>query len=336
MQINTEQASEIITALFQAKLVPMLHGSPGMGKSAIYHQIAKEHRLFVIDHRLSQSEPTDLLGLPFFADKRASYVPFESFPVEGDAIPEGYVGWLLLLDEFTSASIETQAAAYKLVLDRMVGLRKLHPKVLIGCAGNLESDNAIVNPMSTAMQSRLVHLELAMDHEKWIDWAVSNGIDHRITDFIKFKPSMLYTFSPDHTDHTYACARTWEFANRLMKHIDNPKTFLPMLAGVLSEGVAREFLTFCKIYQSLPKLERIETEPDKVEVPQEPSVLFAITGSLANRAKPDNFTQFMKYITRMPEEFQVVTLRETVRRNPAMHNHPAVEKWAAESMKAFF
>ena len=74
-------------------------------------------------------------------------------------------------------------------------------------AGNLETDNAIVQPMSTALQSRLAHLELVVDSKEWVNWATSNGIDHRITSYINFKPGNLYTFNPDHTDKTYASPR---------------------------------------------------------------------------------------------------------------------------------
>ena len=131
----------------------------------------------------------------------------DTFPIEGDAIPKGYSGWLILFDELTSAVPALQAAAYKILLDRMVGLHKLHKNVALMAAGNLETDNAIVHPMSTALQSRLAHLELVVDAMEWVNWAASNQIDHRITSYINFKPGNLYTFSPDHTDNTYASPR---------------------------------------------------------------------------------------------------------------------------------
>ena len=45
---------------FFAGLVPFVQSSPGMGKSSIMRQIAKDLQLQMIDHRLSTSEPTDL------------------------------------------------------------------------------------------------------------------------------------------------------------------------------------------------------------------------------------------------------------------------------------
>lgn len=225
---------------------------------------------------------------------------------------------------------------YKLVLDRMVGQAKLHNNVAIGCAGNLESSNAITTPMGTAMQSRLVHLVLEVSQEKWLNWAIDNNIDHRITDFIKFRPNLMNTFNPEHTEYTYACSRTWEFANRVMKHSDNPDIFRPMLTGILSEGVALEFVSYCQVYHSLPDLAKIATSPETVEVPSEPSILFAITGSLANKMNLDNAAQYMKYINRLPAEFRVVTLREAIRRTPKLISNPAIQQWALNTGQEFF
>lgn len=337
MQVKISQAIPMLAAYIRAKLVPMLVGSPGCGKSQIIYQIAKDYNLKVIDLRLSQCDPTDLAGFPTIDGAKADYVPMKHFPIEGDEIPAGYSGWLLFLDEATSAPPAIQAAAYKLILDRMVGSHHLHKNVAIVAAGNLETDNAIVQPMSTALQSRLVHLELVVDSQEWTDWAADHDIDHRISDFIKFKPGMLYTFSPDHTDKTYACPRTWEFANRVLKVTENGSvTRLPMLAGTLSEGVAREFITFMKIYADLPTIAQISAAPDTVRVPAEPSILFALTGSMAHNATTDNFTQLMKFITRLPVEFQVVTMRETIRRNKTMMSHAAVQKWVSESAANLF
>ena len=337
MQVKVSQAISMITSYIKAKLVPMLEGSPGTGKSQIIHQIAQSYGLKVIDLRLSQCDPTDLMGFPTIIDQRAGYRPMETFPIEGDTIPEGYSGWLLFLDEFSSASIAVQAAAYKIVLDRMVGQHHLHKNVAIVCAGNKESDNAIVMPMSTALQSRLAHLELVIDSNEWVKWAAENQIDHRITSYINFKPTSLYTFSPDHTDKTYAAPRTWEFANRVLKVSDIAhKDCLPMLAGVISEGVAREFLNFCKIFSSLPKIESIIASPTGIDMPSEPSVLYAITGAIGYNATMDNFGSLMKFIERMPLEFQVVCLRETVRRNKAITGHPSVQKWTASTAMEYF
>lgn len=130
---------------------------------------------------------------------------------------------------------------------------------------------------------------------------------------------------------------TWEFANRLLQITDiSSPSMLPMLAGTVSEGVAREFLTFCKIYQSLPTIEALISSPKTIVVPSEPSILFALTGTISHHASMDNFDSLMEFVNRLPVEFQVVCIRETVRRNKAMMAHPSVQKWIAKSANTFF
>jgi hypothetical protein len=339
MQVKISQATSMVTDFIKAGIVPMVHGSPGIGKSQIVAQIAKEYGLKMIDLRLSQCDPTDLAGFPQIdvARQKAGYLPMDTFPLEGETPPTGYNGWLLFFDEANSAPKAVQAAAYKVILDRMIGQRHLHKNCALVAAGNLETDGAIVEEMSTALQSRLAHIELVVDPDSWVEWAQNNDVHHMITSFIQFKPGQLYTFKPDHTDKTYACPRTWEFANRVMKVTDEGSpNRLPMLSGTLSEGVAREFLTFVKIFADLPKPAQIIAAPETIKVPNEPSILYALTGSLAHNATVDNFGSLMKFISRLPVEFQVVTMRETIRRNKAMMSHAAVQKWVTESAAKLF
>lgn len=337
MKIKPSQALSIIPKCFKAGLVPMIEGSPGTGKSTIMHQIAKTYNLKLIDLRLSQCDPTDLLGYPRIKNDRAGYAAMETFPIEGDPLPAGYNGWLLFLDEINSAKEAVQAAAYKLVLNRMVGQHKLHSNVAIAAAGNLETDNAIVEPMSTAMQSRMIWFELVIDAKEWTDWASSSLIDSRITSYINWKPKNISTFDPNHTDKTYACPRTWEFAHNILRISDiGEDDCLPMLAGTLSEGVAREFVGFCKIYGNLPKLEAIMSNPAGIAMPNEPSILYAITGALGDNATESNLSTLVKFILRMPMEFQVICLREIVNRNKQMIAHPTINEWTSSTGIEYF
>jgi hypothetical protein len=338
VQVKISQAVSMITTILKCKLVPMLIGSPGCGKSSVAYMLAEIYNLKLIDLRLSQCDPTDLLGFPQIFGKKAGYVPMETFPLEGDPIPDGYSGWLLFLDELTTAGPAVQAAGYKLILDRMVGQHKLHPKVAIMGAGNKETDNAIVQPMSTALQSRMIHLELVVDHEEFIDWASTQGFNHFITDYIGFMPNQLFTFQPDHTDTTYACPRTWEFANRMLKAvpIDSPD-LTALLSGALSEGVARQFLNYCKVYKSLPTLRQIKLDPEHTPVPEDKGMLYALTGSISSSVTNDaSFAEVVKYVKRFPVEFQVVTLKDTVRRNAPMKKNEAFQEWLASSALTLF
>ena len=218
----------------------------------------------------------------------------------------------------------------------MVGTHRLHSKVAIVTAGNKDTDNAIVHAMSTALQSRMAHLELLVDAGEWCEWAYANGIDHRITSYIKFKPGNLHNFTPDHSDKTYPCPRTWAFGSGVLNQKPDKEDLLPLMAGVISEGTAREFIGFTKIYDSLPKAEDIIRAAETVPVPREPSILYALTGSIAHHITQDNAKPLMTYVKRLPVEFQVVSLREIVRRDKKMLTAKPVQDWIATSAVELF
>lgn len=329
--VNINEAREFIVEGLIAGTVPNLIGSPAIGKSSLILDIAKEYKLFPIDYRLSQADPTDLMGFPSIDKEtnKARYLPMSTFPLKGDSIPKGYDGWLLFFDELTLAAPAVQKAAYKILLDRMVGEYHLHEKVAMVCAGNLLTDNAMVEELSTALQTRLApHLEVVVDSTIWLEWAWENKIDKRITSFIQWKPGNLYNFHPDHNDHTYASPRTWEFLNRFIK---NKKVIshelLPLIAGTISEGVAREFRAFTEIYDDLITIPQILKNPVTIEVPTQPSVLYALIGSISENATKDNLDDLVTFICRIPSEFQVVCLREVIKRNRTLASHSAIHTW---------
>jgi len=60
MTVSLSDAYQMVRDCFFAKLVPMVTGSPGMGKSSMLHAVAEELNLKIIDIRLAQCDPTDL------------------------------------------------------------------------------------------------------------------------------------------------------------------------------------------------------------------------------------------------------------------------------------
>lgn len=334
ISVNTQQAQVLVEDCMNVGLVPLLKGSPGTGKSSIMRTIAKERNLKLIDIRLAQIDEVELNGFPDLSGDKATYKQFDIFPTEGDALPDGYDGWLLFFDELTSADKVKQGAAYKIILDRMVGQETLHKKALCVAAGNLLSDKAVVNNMSTAMQSRLIHINIGVDKDKWIDWAIKSEIDNRVISFIEYQPSNLHKFDPSHQDDTFACQRTWEFCSRLIKPypiLHSSK--LPLLAGTLSQGVAREFKAFCELSEGLVKFEDIMKDPLGTTVPSDAGSLYATIGMLADNTTVDNAALVMGYIVRMPSEYQLCAVRRIYQSNKKVISVSEVREWMKVNAK---
>lgn len=329
MKTTLDKAASLIQSLIEANIPVNLIGSPGVGKSDTIKQVASALNLQVIDFRLSTADPTDLTGLPYIKDGRSVFLPNEAFPLETDEVPEGKDGWLLFLDEISNAPMAVQAAAYKLILDREVGLHNLHPKVKIVSAGNTMKDAAAVTgEMSTALKSRMAHINIETSLEVWLDWAMKAGVHHSITSYLKCNVLDFYRFDPKDAADTFPCPRTWAMADKVVQSLGSNSPLLrDALSATISDGIAVNYMNYCKHFTNLPNFEQIVKDPENTEVPKELAANYAISGSIGAQTKPENVEQVMKYVARMPMEFQLATFNDFVKRSPGIVANPAVRTW---------
>lgn len=335
MKTTLDKAAPMIESFIQANVPVNLMGSPGLGKSDVIKQVAKKLGLKVIDFRLSTADPTDLTGLPFIDNGRSVFLPNVAFPVETDPVPEGYNGWLLFLDEITNAPMAVQAAAYKLILDREVGLHNLHPQVKIVSAGNLIDDGAAVTgEMSTALKSRMAHINIEISIDAWLDWALSAGVHHSVTSFIKFKPTSLYQFDPKVDADTFPCPRTWGMVSSVIDTVGlNHPAILQMLSATISDGTATEFVNYCKNFVGLPTYQDIIRDPLGTPMPEGMSTMYALSGSIGAQTKKESVDKVMEFVGRMPKEFQLRTFNDFTKRDPTLVTVQAVRTWLTSNAK---
>lgn len=316
-KITTVNAAATIIADIKAGVVPAMFGAPGIGKSAITHALANSMNLQLIDMRLAQHEPTDLCGFPVpnRATGRMDFLPPAMIPLEGDDLPAGKAGWLLFLDELAQATPAVQNAALKLVLDKRVGARNLHPEVKIVCAGNRATDGAFAQQLSTALMSRMAGYELEINNDGWRDWALDSNVHPIVVGFLMFRPEMLHKFDPARRE-PFPCPRTWEWVSNKVHLKEQGGTTLPYMqlaAGLVGEGPAAEFAGFAGLLDSLPSFEAIVVSPKETAVPAEPSARYATICMLPRKTTAQNVDQVLTYVERMPMEFQMLAAKLLVR-----------------------
>ncbi len=338
MKLTPSQLPSVLEDIARAGLVANILGSPGVGKSDCVFQFGEANNLSVLDYSLSNREPVDIAGYPMLnqATNRMMLAAPEELPLATDSLEPGKAGFLLFLDEANACSRATAAAAYKLILDRKVGINSLHPKTVIIAAGNLKTDKAIVNDLGTAMQSRMVHIILKVSQPDWLEWANRQSLDHRIISFIKFRPGLLHKFDPKTEQLNFPCPRTWHFAAKYTHH--KPKLSpvdVTVLSGCIGQGAAIEFNSFCKLYKSLPAIEEIIANPSTFKFEQKPDIHYALQTLLSTNLEKDPAAIIIA-IERLPVEFQVMTLREAVARNRANINLPEVSIWINSHSECLF
>lgn len=150
---------------------------------------------------------------------------------------------------------------------------------------------------------------------------VNNDIDHRIVAFVNFDNNMLMNFNPDHEDNTFACPRTWEFLNRTMKDIDIDRVaHTPRIVGTIGNAAGQEFISFCEVYNDLPKWEHL-VDPkinDALKPPPEPAARFAVVSWIGTELAEDEVEVVLPYVKKFGGDFQMLFCRHILRRFPNM------------------
>lgn len=208
---------------------------------------------------------------------------------------------------------------------------------MIACAGNLDTDNAITYEMSTALQSRLIHYELKVNLKDWVNWAAGASQDHRVISFLEARPDLLHNFNMNSSDKTFPCPRTWEFVSDLLVHNEDvtPVQLEPSIIGTVGRGAAMEFVAYTEIFGKLPNISDIIAKPAHVPVPDENDAKFALTGMISANMDKTNAKSLLAYVTRMPIEFQVITMRKALAGNVELFRHPAVGDWRRENSSVY-
>jgi hypothetical protein len=318
--MSPSDVARALTALIPTKRAVFLVGPPGVGKSSIVRQAANNLGLELTDVRATLLEPVDLRGLPRFDGDTVRWVPPDFLPKAGAGI--------LFLDELSQSVPTVQAACLQLVLDRRIGEYVLPENWCVVAASNRSEDRAGTHRLISPLLNRFVHLEMQVSEADWQEWAVAAGIAPEVRAFIRYRPALLFQFEPASNPRAFPTPRSWEFTSSVLQV--TPRQLLQhVVAGCVGEGPAAEFCAFLSLFQSLPDIDTVFANPTTISVPKEPSLLYALVGALVERVKSDtsNAGAFVKYSTRLPDEFGMLALRDALAADKRLRGHPEVLAW---------
>ena len=234
----------LIPASLDAGVATVVFGSPGLGKSALACALADKYKLPLVDIRLAQQEPGDLAGV-YFPDKDRERLQL---------LPPGWVQDLvespafLFLDEINAAvSPLHQSVAYQMVLERRLGPYVFHPETVILAAGNLEEDDALTTPLSSALSNRFAQYRMRVDSDGWLDWARSEGVHTSIIAYVaRHGSGVLYDRKPG--EAAFPSPRSWSMASRVMERL--PKQHARHgVAACVGQPAASKSMQFLKLYR---------------------------------------------------------------------------------------
>ncbi len=324
--MNPLQVISSLHALIQIQQPVFLWGAPGIGKSQIVAQVAKEKKFKLIDIRAVLLDPVDLRGLPRVTnDGQAVWCPPAFLPKQGSED-----SGIVFLDELNAAPPLVQAACYQLVLDRRIGEYELPKGWSIVAAGNGERDRSVTHRMPTALANRMVHIDMQTSADDWLVWASKSHIRAEILAFLRFRPKLIHDFDPQHSGKAFASPRSWEFLSRILDVSVEPAVEYELFQGTIGMSAATEFMGFLQIWRDLPTIESILADPENIAIPTEPATLYAVCEALGAKITAQNIDEAIKFALRLPAEFSVLLLRTAVCKDESLVHTDAFTQWARQ------
>ncbi len=255
--------------------------------------------------------PTSLFHLEEYVDPSdpdSDLKPLPINPVTG----KPYDGVLLFFDELNTVPMTMQSIAYGIMEERRVGIHNLHPDTYIAGAGNHVSNNTGAYPMGPAMQTRLYHISLRSDIPSFLDFAIPNGLDHRIADYLMYSQNtgnanVLNDVSLSSGQLTYPCERSWE--RTLSPIISKITAITPshraLIAGAIGEATALDFINFCEVYSQMPTIAEIVQNPNSVPIHNDnPAITIATMSMCARHTDYNDWNSILVFIHRLTPDFQ--------------------------------
>ena len=313
--------ASLINAGLPIKTMPsvMLWGPPGMGKSQAIREIAEgisertKKRVIITDVRLLLFNPIDLRGIPHANEDKTLAVWLKPQIFQMDESDD--VVNVLFLDEISAAPQSVQAAAYQITLDRVVGEHKLPENCIVIAAGNRVTDKSVSYKMPKALANRLLHLEVEESFDSWRDWAVKSGVNDKVIGFLSFRHDYLMGFDSSNDDLAFATPRSWEMVSNVLNSVcGSVEDAYPLIAGLIGTGVAHEFKTWSRIYNTLPKVEDIFSGKNP-PLPKSADALYALISAMTAYAREHKndlakIAHSITYAEKMPPDFLSVLMKD--------------------------
>lgn len=311
----------------------LIKGKPGIGKSDIVAQACKDIGSELIISHPVVSDPTDYKGMPFVDGNEAKFLPFN----ELNKLINASVPTVFFLDDLGQAVPSVQAACMQLLLARRINEFKVSDHVTFVAATNRKEDKAGVSGILEPVKSRFASIvELNVNTEDWCEWAVANGMPHELISFLRFRPDMLDKDTTPSKDivNTHS-PRTVAALGRLQNKGLPVDLRYEAFKGAAGEGFAVEYLAYLKLYTQLPTYDDIVDNPDGINMPTDPAMLYALSGLVMSRVSATDIDKVMIFVKRFPVEIQVATMKNIVK-NASLLTHKSVSMWFVDNSNVFF
>ena len=192
-----------------------LEGAPGIGKTELVEQVARELELGLVSFSLVHHTRNSLLGLPVIeslgsGEKYTTYTMSEIVAKVREQVEAGYSEGILLLDEFPCMSETILPVMLAFLQTKNIGEYRLPEGWVIVLCGNPPKFNKASRRFDSAVLDRLRKIETEFDANCFIEYGKSIGLEPVIVSYLELHPGHAYRCEEKNGVQELVTCRGWE------------------------------------------------------------------------------------------------------------------------------
>lgn len=314
----------VLGGIVSAGEVPCIWGQPGTGKTAIGGQFTEAIGAeLIVVHPAAMADSSDLTGIPV-PDKRGEAVNFLPFGVLKKIVTAEKPA-ICFIDDVGQAPLQLQAPIMQLLEARHINGQQVPDCVRFILASNDTSDRAGVSRMISPLENRLIHLEITVSLQDWLDWGITKIIPE-IQSFHKFNGGeFLHKFDSKSTEKGWPSCRSWEKASKCLTSI--PRQFHSrILPGIVGQAATAAYTAFLSVYMGFPSVAEIIADPVNSPLPDgRPGLEYALAFGLVRAFNAGTSQQIIQYIDRLNDPaYFLAVLEQAGKKNPCIYQGPGI------------
>ena len=204
----------------------LLMGAPGIGKTQIMEQIARECKVGLVSYTITHHTRQSAVGLPFIKEKTFGS---ESFSVTEYTMSEiiasvyekmektGLREGILFIDEINCVSETLAPMMLQFLQGKTFGNQKVPEGWVIVTAGNPPEYNKSVREFDVVTLDRIKRIDVQPDFEVWKEYAYEQGIHPAVISYLELRRKNFYRMENTVDGRIFATARGWEDLSRLIQ-----------------------------------------------------------------------------------------------------------------------